>query len=137
MFLPLSSRATSRRRSVSSTRYGALGLQPRQGTMNNFTFGNDRYQYYETIAGGVAPVPHDGASGAQTHMTNSRLTDPEVLGDPVPGAAARILRGARRFGGAGAHRGGDGLVRRIEFREPMTAAICRITRACAFRPCGR
>ena len=73
--------------------YGALGLQAAaQGTMNNFTFGNERYQYYETIAGGAGAGPDfDGASGVQTHMTNSRLTDPEVLETSVPGAAARIF----------------------------------------------
>ena len=61
--------------------YGALGVQAAsQGTMNNFTFGNERYQYYETIAGGAGAGPgYHGASGVQTHMTNSRLTDPEVL----------------------------------------------------------
>ena len=79
--------------------YGALGLQAAsQGTMNNFTFGNERYQYYETIAGGAGAGPdYDGASGVQTHMTNSRLTDPGGAREPVSGAAARILA-ARRIG---------------------------------------
>ena len=74
--------ATSRPRSASSTRCTARSaLQAAsQGTMNNFTFGNERYQYYETIAGGAGAGPgYAGASGVQTHMTNSRLTDPEVL----------------------------------------------------------
>ena len=104
--------------------YGALGLQAAsQGTMNNLTFGNERYQYYETIAGGAGAGAHfDGASGVQTHMTNSRLTDPEVLESRFP----VLLRGfALRSGsgGRGRHDGGDGLVRAIEFREPMTVAI--------------
>ena len=85
--------------------------------MNNFTFGNDRYQYYETIAGGSGAGPDfDGASAVQTHMTNSRLTDPEVLETrfPVLLEEFSIRRGS---GGAGRHRGGDGAVRRIRFLE--------------------
>ena len=82
--------------------YGALGLQAAaQGTMNNFTFGNDRYQYYETIAGGAgAGDGFDGASGVQTHMTNSRLTDPEVLEARFP----VLLRGVRVQGRLGGRR---------------------------------
>jgi 5-oxoprolinase (ATP-hydrolysing) len=104
--------------------YGALGLQAAsQGTMNNFTFGNERYQYYETIAGGAgAGADYDGASGVQTHMTNSRLTDPEVLENRFP-VLLREFSLRAGSGGAGRHHGGDGLVRRMEFREPMTAAI--------------
>ncbi|MGI9245185.1 MAG: hydantoinase B/oxoprolinase family protein, partial [Steroidobacteraceae bacterium] len=104
--------------------YGALGLQAAaQGTMNNFTFGNDRYQYYETIAGGAgAGDGFDGASGVQTHMTNSRLTDPEVLETRFP-VLLREFSIRRGSGGTGRYRGGDGLVRRIEFLEPMTASI--------------
>ncbi|HET7203718.1 MAG TPA: hydantoinase B/oxoprolinase family protein [Steroidobacteraceae bacterium] len=104
--------------------YGALGLQAAsQGTMNNFTFGNERYQYYETIAGGAGAGPDfDGASGVQTHMTNSRLTDPEVLETRFP-VLLREFSIRRGSGGAGRHRGGDGLVRRVEFREAMTAAV--------------
>jgi len=104
--------------------YGALGLQAAsQGTMNNFTFGNERYQYYETIAGGAgAGADYDGASGVQTHMTNSRLTDPEVLENRYP-VLLREFALRAGSGGAGAQRGGDGLVRRVEFREAMTAAI--------------
>jgi len=104
--------------------YGALGaLAASQGTMNNLTFGNERTQYYETIAGGAGAGPgFDGASGVQTHMTNSRLTDPEVLESRYP---VRLREFAFRAGsgGAGRHRGGDGLVRRIEFLEPMTVSI--------------
>jgi 5-oxoprolinase (ATP-hydrolysing) len=104
--------------------YGALGLQAAsQGTMNNFTFGNQRYQYYETIAGGAGAGPgFDGASGVQTHMTNSRLTDPEVLEERFP-VLLREFAIRRGSGGAGEFRGGDGLMRRVEFREAMTAAI--------------
>ena len=104
--------------------YGALGVMAAaQGTMNNFTFGDARRQYYETIAGGSGAGPgFDGADAVQTHMTNSRLTDPEVLEARFPvlvdGFAVR-----RGSGGAGAWRGGDGVVRRIRFLEPMTAAI--------------
>ena len=91
--------------------------------MNNFTFGNERYQYYETIAGGAGAGPDfDGASGVQTHMTNSRLTDPEVLETRFP-VLLREFSIRRGSGGAGRHRGGDGLVRRVEFREAMTANV--------------
>jgi 5-oxoprolinase (ATP-hydrolysing) len=104
--------------------YGALGaLAASQGTMNNLTFGDTERQYYETIAGGAGAGPgFDGASGAQTHMTNSRLTDPEVLEARYP-VLVREFRYRSGSGGAGRQRGGDGLVRRIEFRKPMTAAI--------------
>lgn len=98
-------------------------VAPSQGTMNNFTFGNDRHQYYETIAGGAGAGPtFDGASAVQTHMTNSRLTDPEILENRYPVVLERfaIRRGS---GGAGAHRGGDGVERRVKFLEPMHAAI--------------
>jgi 5-oxoprolinase (ATP-hydrolysing) len=94
-----------------------------QGTMNNFTFGNERYQYYETLCGGAGAGPtFAGASAVHTHMTNSRLTDPEVLEQRFP---VRVRRFAirRGSGGRGANSGGDGIVRDIEFREPMQAAI--------------
>jgi len=94
-----------------------------QGTMNNFTFGNERYQYYETLCGGAGAGPtFDGASAVHTHMTNSRLTDPEVLEQRYP---VRILRFGIRTGsgGRGRHRGGDGVIREIEFLEPMDASI--------------
>jgi len=104
--------------------YGALGVMAAaQGTMNNFTFGNDRHQYYETIGGGAGAGPgFAGASAVQTHMTNSRLTDPEVLEwrFPVRVEEFCIREGS---GGAGHWRGGDGAIRRIRFLEPMTAAI--------------
>ncbi len=109
---------------ITDTLYGALGvLAASQGTMNNFTFGNDTYQYYETISGGSGAGPDfDGASVVQTHMTNSRLTDPEVLEwrFPVRLDSFRIRAGS---GGAGAHRGGDGGERRVRFLEPMTAVM--------------
>jgi 5-oxoprolinase (ATP-hydrolysing) len=98
-------------------------LAPSQGTMNNFTFGNVRHQYYETIAGGAGAGPDfDGASAVQTHMTNSRLTDPEVLETRYPVLVERfaIRRGS---GGSGRHKGGDGVERRIRFRERMRANI--------------
>jgi 5-oxoprolinase (ATP-hydrolysing) len=91
--------------------------------MNNFTFGNDRYQYYETVSGGSGAGPDfDGTDAVQTHMTNSRLTDPEILETRFPVILERfaIRRGS---GGKGAHRGGDGVVRQIRFRAPMEAAI--------------
>jgi 5-oxoprolinase (ATP-hydrolysing) len=104
--------------------FGCLGvLAASQGTMNNLTFGNARRQYYETICGGAgAGRDFDGRSAVHTHMTNSRLTDPEVLEDryPVVVEAFAIRRGS---GGAGAHKGGDGALRRIRFGEAMTAAI--------------
>jgi 5-oxoprolinase (ATP-hydrolysing) len=109
---------------ITDTLYGALGvLAASQGTMNNFTFGNDTYQYYETISGGSGAGPDfDGASVVQTHMTNSRLTDPEVLEwrFPVRLDSFRIRAGS---GGDGAHRGGDGGERRVRFLEPMTAVM--------------
>jgi 5-oxoprolinase (ATP-hydrolysing) len=98
-------------------------LAPSQGTMNNFTFGNARHQYYETIAGGAGAGPDfDGASAVQTHMTNSRLTDPEILETRYPVMLERfaIRRGS---GGAGRHKGGDGVERRLRFRERMAAGI--------------
>jgi len=115
--------------------YGALGvLAASQGTMNNFTFGNERYQYYETISGGTGAGPERigepedkaggfaGTSVVQAHMTNSRLTDPEVLElrFPVMLDSYEIRHGS---GGAGRWRGGDGGIRRVRFLEPMTAAI--------------
>jgi 5-oxoprolinase (ATP-hydrolysing) len=104
--------------------FGALGiLAASQGTMNNLTFGDDRLQYYETLCGGAgAGLGFDGASAVHTHMTNSRLTDPEVLEArfPVVLEAFTIRRGS---GGRGESRGGDGVTRRLRFLQPMAAAI--------------
>jgi len=120
---------------VTDALYGALGVMAAsQGTMNNFTFGNDRHQYYETVAGGsgagairFAPdgTPREGFDGTdvvQTHMTNSRLTDPEVLEwrFPVLLESYEIRHGS---GGAGRWRGGNGGTRRVRFLERMTASI--------------
>jgi 5-oxoprolinase (ATP-hydrolysing) len=109
---------------ITDALYGALGvLAASQGTMNNFTFGNDAYQYYETICGGAgAGADFDGCDAIQTHMTNSRLTDPEVLEwrFPVRVEDFRIRTGS---GGRGLHRGGHGVERRIRFLTPMTAVI--------------
>ena len=109
---------------ITNALYGALGsMAAGQCTMNNFTFGNARYQYYETISGGTGAGPDfDGASVVQAHMTNSRLTDPEVLEFrfPVRLESYEIRKGS---GGAGHHNGGDGGVRRLRFLEAMTASI--------------
>ncbi|PND38782.1 5-oxoprolinase [Paucibacter aquatile] len=109
---------------VTNALYGALGvLAASPCTMNNFTFGNARHQYYETISGGSGAGPgFDGTSVVQTHMTNSRLTDPEVLEFrfPVRLDGYEIVPGS---GGAGRWRGGNGGERRIRFLEPMTAGI--------------
>jgi 5-oxoprolinase (ATP-hydrolysing) len=119
---------------ITNALYGALGVMAAsQCTMNNFTFGNRRYQYYETISGGSGAGAvldksgrevggFDGTSVVQTHMTNSRLTDPEVLEFrfPVRLESYEIRLGS---GGAGRWHGGDGGVRRVRFLEPMTASI--------------
>jgi 5-oxoprolinase (ATP-hydrolysing) len=109
---------------ITNALYGALGVMAAaQGTMNNFTFGNARYQYYETISGGSGAGPgFDGTDVVQTNMTNSRLTDPEILEFRFP---VRLESYAIRAGsgGAGHWHGGNGGVRRIRFLEPMTAAI--------------
>ena len=94
-----------------------------QGTMNNFTFGNDQIQYYETIAGGMgATAHHHGASAIQSHMTNSRLTDPEILEWRYP-VILKEFKIRENSGGKGKFNGGDGVERRIQFLEDMQAAI--------------
>ena len=109
---------------VTDALFGALGaLGSAQGTMNNLTFGNARYQYYETICSGAPAGPgFDGASAVHTHMTNSRLTDPEVLESrfPVVLEDFHIRRGS---GGKGQWNAGDGTLRRIRFRERMELAL--------------
>jgi 5-oxoprolinase (ATP-hydrolysing) len=104
--------------------YGALGvLAASQGTMNNLTFGDDRLQYYETIAGGAGAGPDfDGCDAVQTHMTNSRLTDPEILESKFP-VLVREFCVRIGSGGRAHNRGGDGTVRRLEFRAPMSGAL--------------
>ena len=109
---------------VTNALFGALGaLAAAQGTMNNLTFGNARYQYYETICSGAPAGPgFDGAAAIHTHMTNSRLTDPEILETrfPVVLEEFSVRRGS---GGKGRHRAGDGTRRTIRFREPMTLSL--------------
>ncbi len=114
---------------VTSALFLALGVQAAaQSTMNNTTWGDARYQYYETVCGGTGAgvrsdgTGHEGTSGVHSHMTNSRLTDPEVLEwrFPVVLEEFHIRAGS---GGSGRFRGGDGVTRRIRFLEPMTLAI--------------
>ncbi|TGZ19341.1 5-oxoprolinase [Streptomyces sp. S816] len=108
---------------ITGALYAALGVQAEgSGTMNNVTFGNERHQYYETVASGSgAGDGFPGADVVQTHMTNSRLTDPEILEWRLP---VRLEEFAVRHGsgGTGTWRGGDGAVRRIRFLEPMTVS---------------
>ncbi len=103
---------------------GALGAAAAsQGTMNNFTFGSQRFGYYETIAGGAgATASASGADAVHTHMTNTRITDPEILERRFP---VRLRRFAVRAGsgGEGAHRGGDGVVREFELLEPLSLSF--------------
>ncbi|WP_126387642.1 hydantoinase B/oxoprolinase family protein [Pseudanabaena sp. ABRG5-3] len=114
---------------IANALYGALAVMAAsQGTMNNFTFGSDRYQYYETICGGSgAGIDFDGTDAIQTHMTNSRLTDPEILEWRFPVLLEEFSIRANS-GGKGKHRGGNGVTRRIKFLEPMTAAILSSSR---------
>ncbi|MBL1419934.1 MAG: hydantoinase B/oxoprolinase family protein, partial [Alphaproteobacteria bacterium] len=109
---------------VTDTLFGALGaLAAAQGTMNNLTFGNEEYQYYETICGGSgAGKTHPGTSAIHSHMTNSRLTDPEILEFryPVMLESYEIMRGS---GGIGKHNGGDGTLRKIKFLQKMQVAL--------------
>ena len=111
---------------------GALGVAAAsQGTMNNVTFGDERFGYYETIGGGAgAGRDFAGASGVHTHMTNTRITDPEILEvrHPVRLEAFALRRGS---GGAGRHAGGDGLIRRYRFLAPVTVSLLAERRHCA------
>lgn len=108
---------------ITGALFAALGVQAEgSGTMNNVTFGNERHQYYETVGSGSgAGDGYHGASVVQTHMTNSRLTDPEVLEWRYP-VLLREFAVRQGSGGAGRWRGGDGAVRRLEFTEPMTVS---------------
>ena len=109
---------------ITDALYGALGVMAAaQGTMNNLTFGNDRYQYYETICGGSgAGSEFDGTDAVHTHMTNSRLTDPEVLEWRFP-VLLEEFRIRPDSGGAGLYKGGNGALRRLKFLETMEASI--------------
>lgn len=109
---------------ITDALYGALGVMAgAQGTMNNFTFGNETHQYYETIAGGSGAGPgFHGANGVQTHMTNSRMTDPEILELRFPVILEKFAY-REDSGGKGCFQGGRGLVRRFRFVEQMTAAL--------------
>ena len=109
---------------ITDALFGALGVAAEsQGTMNNILFGNDRHQYYETVCGGAGAGPgYHGTSAVHTHMTNTRLTDPEILEwrYPVVLESFGVNRGS---GGAGRWRGGDGTVRRIRFLEAMELTV--------------
>ncbi|MEG4502437.1 hydantoinase B/oxoprolinase family protein [Microcoleus sp. F6_B4] len=120
---------------ITDALYCALGVMAAsQGTMNNFTLGNQRYQYYETICGGSgAGADFNGTDAVQTHMTNSRLTDPEVLEWRFP-VLLESFAIRTNSGGNGYHRGGNGVVRRVRFREAMTAGILSGRRV--VYPCG-
>jgi 5-oxoprolinase (ATP-hydrolysing) len=109
---------------IVDTLYGALNIMAAsQGTMNNLTFGNRQYQYYETLCGGSGAGPgYDGVDAIHTHMTNSRLTDPEVLELKFP-IVVESFSIRKKSGGKGRWRGGNGIIRKIRFKEPMTAAI--------------
>lgn len=115
--------------SITEAVYRALGVVAgSQGTMNNFVWGNARRQNYETICGGTGAGPgFDGTSAVHCHMTNTRMTDPEILEQrfPVRVETFAIRRGS---GGAGQHRGGDGVIRALQFLEPMTATILSLNR---------
>ncbi|MGB0499347.1 MAG: hydantoinase B/oxoprolinase family protein, partial [Rubricella sp.] len=109
---------------IAEALYGAMGvLAGSQGTMNNFVYGNDRWQNYETICGGTgAGAGFHGCSAVHSHMTNTRMTDPEVLEARFP---VRVRRFAIRegSGGAGLWCGGSGIVRELEFLEPCTVTV--------------
>ena len=109
---------------ITDALFGALGVAAEsQGTMNNILFGNDRHQYYETVCGGAGAGPgYHGTSAVHTHMTNTRLTDPEILEwrYPVVLESFGVNRGS---GGAGRWRGGDGTLRRIRFLEEMELTV--------------
>ena len=109
---------------IVDTLFGALNIMAAsQGTMNNFFWGNDKYQYYETLCGGSgATKNHNGCDAVHTHMTNSRLTDPEVLEYRFP-VILDEFKIRKNSGGAGKHKGGEGIERKIRFLEPMTATL--------------
>jgi 5-oxoprolinase (ATP-hydrolysing) len=104
--------------------FAALGVMAAsQGTMNNFTFGTEQFQYYETISGGTGAGPdHHGASAIQSHMTNSRLTDPEILEQRFP-VRVEYFRVRKHSGGKGKFNGGDGVERCLRFQQPVEVSI--------------
>ena len=116
---------------IADALYGALGVVAgSQGTMNNFVYGNDQFQNYETICGGTGAGPDfDGTSAVHSHMTNTRMTDPEVLETRFP---VRVETFAIRdgSGGSGRQRGGNGILRRLRFLEPMTVTVLSSHRVC-------
>ncbi len=109
---------------IVDTLFGALGIQSgSQGTCNNFTFGDDQHQYYETLCGGTgASAKHHGCDAIHSHMTNSRLTDPEVLEQRFP-VILESFSIRKKSGGTGKYTGGNGVIRRLRFLQPMTASI--------------
>jgi len=109
---------------IVDTLFGALNVMAAsQGSMNNFFWGNEQYQYYETLCGGAgATKNHDGTDAVHTHMTNSRLTDPEVLEYRFP-VILDEFKIRKNSGGAGKHKGGEGIERKVRFLEPMTATL--------------
>jgi 5-oxoprolinase (ATP-hydrolysing) len=121
---------------VVDTLLGALqAAAASQGTMNNLTFGDASFGYYETICGGSGATANaNGADAVHTHMTNTRLTDPEVIERRYP-VRVREFCIRRGSGGSGRHRGGDGVVRRLEFLRPLTVSMLSERRA-VFAPFG-
>ncbi len=115
---------------------GAIGVAAAsQGTMNNVIFGDDTFGYYETIGGGSgATAGHDGADALHTHMTNTRITDPEVVESRTPVLLRRFAI-RRHSGGAGKHRGGNGMIREFEFLKPLTLSL--LTGRRTTRPYGQ
>jgi N-methylhydantoinase B/oxoprolinase/acetone carboxylase alpha subunit len=109
---------------IVDTLFGALKVMAAsQGTMNNFFWGNEKYQYYETLCGGAGATPwHNGCDAVHTHMTNSRLTDPEVLEHRFPVILENFAI-RKSSGGNGKFKGGDGVVRKVRFLESMTATL--------------
>lgn len=110
--------------SIADALYGALGVVAgSQGTMNNFVYGDDTLQNYETICGGTGAGPNfDGCSAVHSHMTNTRMTDPEVLESRFP-VRVRSFSIRQGSGGKGQYQGGNGIVREIEFLSPMTVTV--------------
>ena len=109
---------------IVDTLFGALKVMAAsQGSMNNFFWGNDTYQYYETLCGGAGATPQrDGCDAVHTHMTNSRLTDPEVLEHRFPVILENFAI-RQQSGGKGKYTGGNGIIREVRFLEPMTATL--------------